>query len=228
MAAAVGAHTPGRWKVFSDCVHGTIELHPLSARIIDTVEYQRLRRLKQLGGAYSVFPAASHNRFEHCLGVAWLAQRFVRHLREKQPALGITEVEAVCVEVAGLVHDLGHGVMSHAFDSRFIPRAREGDPVWARWTHEWASTHMLAALFANNPDVADEARAWGIGPDEVHFIQQLVLGNASEAPPGFVWTECDPSRQFLYEIVANKRSGVDVDKWDYFERDSRQLGVPIG
>lgn len=217
-----------RYKLFSDAIHGTIELHPLSARIIDTVEFQRLRRLKQLGGAYSVFPAAGHNRFEHCLGVAWLSQRFVRHLQDKQPDLGITEVEVVCVEVAGLVHDLGHGVMSHAFDSRFIPHVRGGDEKWKKWTHEWASVAMLDALFANNSSVAEEARSWGLGPDDVHFIKQLVLGGCKELPPGFVWQQAPAGKHFLYEIVSNKRSGVDVDKWDYFERDSRQLGVPIG
>jgi len=211
-----------RYKVFNDSIHGAIELHPLSAAILDTVEYQRLRRLKQLGGAYSVFPAASHNRFEHCLGVAWMAQRFIKHLSEKQPELRVTPLEALCVEVAGLVHDLGHGVMSHMFDSKFIPARIPG----TRWQHEWASVGMLELLWKNNPEVEEEGRAWGVGPAQVHTIAQLLLGGAGDAPDGFEWIPPHPSRQFLYEIVANKRSGIDVDKWDYFLRDSRQLGVP--
>jgi hypothetical protein len=113
-----------RYKVFNDAVHGALELHPLSARVIDTVEFQRLRRLKQLGGAYAVFPAASHNRFEHCLGVAWMASKFVRGLRARQPELGITDAEVICVEVAGLVHDLGHGVMSHMCVARGVRAGR--------------------------------------------------------------------------------------------------------
>ena len=221
----VVAPRPLRTKVFNDSVHGAIELHPLSAKIIDTVEYQRLRRLKQLGGAYSVFPAASHNRFEHCLGVAWMARRFVAHLRDKQPELGVTPVEALCVEVAGLCHDLGHGVMSHMFDAKFIP-AVHGEGV--KWQHEFASVGLLRLLFEKNPDVAEEAKAWGVDEPELHFMQELILGGPGkgELPQGFEWAGRGPAKQFLYEIVANKRSGIDVDKWDYFQRDSRQLGVP--
>lgn len=121
-----------RYKVFNDAVHGALELHPLSARVIDTVEFQRLRRLKQLGGAYAVFPAASHNRFEHCLGVAWMASKFVRGLRARQPELGITDAEVICVEVAGLVHDLGHGVMSHMCGDAGAHEAARERAAWRR------------------------------------------------------------------------------------------------
>lgn len=213
-----------RYKVFNDAVHGAIELHPLSARMIDTVEYQRLRRLKQLGGAYAVFPAASHNRFEHCLGVAWMASRFIRALSGKQPALRITELEMLCLEIAGLVHDLGHGVMSHMFDSKFIPAIHGSN---CRWAHEWASVDMLRALWKNNKQVRIEGERWGFGEPELHFVSELILGGpGKDLPDGFNWIGRGADRQFLYEIVANKRSGIDVDKWDYFQRDSRQLGVP--
>ena len=92
-------------KTINDAVHGHIQLSALSMRVVDTFEYQRLRDLKQLGGAYTVFPSASHNRFEHCLGVAWLAGCFVRHLAREQPELGITPRDELCLELAGLVHD---------------------------------------------------------------------------------------------------------------------------
>ena len=55
-------------KVFNDSVHGHFELHPLCVLVIDTPQFQRLRHIKQLGGAYYVFPSAAHNRFEHSLG----------------------------------------------------------------------------------------------------------------------------------------------------------------
>ena len=57
------------YKVFNDAVHGHMELHPLIIAVIDTDQFQRLRNLKQLGVAYLVFPTASHNRFEHSVGV---------------------------------------------------------------------------------------------------------------------------------------------------------------
>ena len=55
-------------EVFSDAIHGPIEMHPLMVRIIDTPEFQRLRSIKQLGGTYYVYPEGSHNRYEHSLG----------------------------------------------------------------------------------------------------------------------------------------------------------------
>ncbi|KAL0151853.1 hypothetical protein M9458_052854, partial [Cirrhinus mrigala] len=54
--------------IFNDPIHGHMELHPLLVKIIDTPQIQRLRRIKQLGGTYLVYPGASHNRFEHSLG----------------------------------------------------------------------------------------------------------------------------------------------------------------
>ena len=90
---------------------------------------------------------ASHNRFEHSLGVSFLAGIFAEKLRKKQPYLNITEEEVICCKVAGLCHDLGHGVLSHGFDS-FInsPEVNDQD-----WTHEKGSLLMLDHLIENNP-----------------------------------------------------------------------------
>lgn len=61
-------HSPSLCQVFNDPIHGHLDLHPLLIKIIDTPQFQRLRFIKQLGGTYFVFPGASHNRFEHCIG----------------------------------------------------------------------------------------------------------------------------------------------------------------
>jgi HD superfamily phosphohydrolase len=103
-------------------------------------QFQRLRAIKQLGTSYYVWPGASHNRFEHCLGlqlmapvysphltsslgVAHLARLMAEHLQKSQPELGITPRDVQCVQLAGLCHDLGHGPWSHVWDSLFIPIA---------------------------------------------------------------------------------------------------------
>ena len=100
-------------------------------------QYQRLREIKQLGVSYYVWPGASHNRFEHGIGVylshislncphgrtgvAYLAGLLVTRLQRMQPELGITERDVRCVQLAGLCHDLGHGPWSHVWDGLFIP-----------------------------------------------------------------------------------------------------------
>nr|XP_029132118.1 deoxynucleoside triphosphate triphosphohydrolase SAMHD1-like isoform X2 [Labrus bergylta] len=83
-------------KVFNDPIHGSIELHPLLIKIIDTPQFQRLRFIKQLGGVYFVYPGASHNRFEHSIGVGYLAGKLAEALRSRQPELkSLTETSFV-------------------------------------------------------------------------------------------------------------------------------------
>ena len=72
-------------KLFNDPIHGRIEIPDYCVRIIDTPEFQRLRYLKQLGCTNFVFHGATHTRFEHSIGVSWLAGEWVRHLMNKQP-----------------------------------------------------------------------------------------------------------------------------------------------
>ena len=107
-----GPARPSRFKVAYDPVHSYVQLHDDVLSVMDTPEFQRLRDLKQLGTCYFVFPGASHNRFEHSLGVAHLSGAMINHFVGSQPELRITEQEASYVRIAGLVHDLGHGPFS--------------------------------------------------------------------------------------------------------------------
>ncbi|XP_004466661.1 deoxynucleoside triphosphate triphosphohydrolase SAMHD1 [Dasypus novemcinctus] len=210
-------------KVINDPIHGHIELHPLLIRIIDTPQFQRLRYIKQLGGSYYVFPGASHNRFEHCLGVGYLAGCLVHALHEKQPELQINERDMLCVQIAGLCHDLGHGPFSHMFDGRFIPLARPE----VKWTHEEGSVKMFEHL-VNSNGLRDVMKHYGLIPEEdICFIKEQIAGPLESPVKNASWpykgrTE---EKSFLYEIVANKRNGIDVDKWDYFARDCHHLGI---
>ncbi|XP_071233638.1 deoxynucleoside triphosphate triphosphohydrolase SAMHD1-like [Salvelinus alpinus] len=206
-------------KVFNDPIHGHIEMHPLLVRIIDTPQFQRLRHIKQLGGAYFVFPGASHNRFEHSIGVGYLAGSLVQELNERQPELLISCRDILCVQIAGLCHDLGHGPFSHMFDGKFIPKVRPE----LKWKHEKASREMFDHLVCENvlEPVMEE---YGLVlPEDQNFIKELIAGPQNTDPlhqggrPEY--------KSFLYEIVANKRNGIDVDKWDYFARDCFYLGI---
>ena len=63
-----------------DIIHGNILLCPIAKKIIDTIEFQRLRNIKQLGCCYLVFPSAVHTRFEHSIGVYHLANKYIQKL----------------------------------------------------------------------------------------------------------------------------------------------------
>ncbi|KAL1786309.1 deoxynucleoside triphosphate triphosphohydrolase SAMHD1 isoform X2 [Sigmodon hispidus] len=210
-------------KVFNDPIHGHIEFHPLLIRIIDTPQFQRLRYIKQLGGGYYVFPGASHNRFEHSLGVGYLAGCLVRALAEKQPELQISERDMLCVQIAGLCHDLGHGPFSHMFDGRFIPLARPD----ITWRHEQGSVEMFEHLVSSN-ELKPIMKNYGLIPEEdIEFIKEQIMGPPVTPVQDSSWPyKGRPAKKsFLYEIVANKRNGIDVDKWDYFARDCHHLGI---
>ncbi|XP_028427156.1 deoxynucleoside triphosphate triphosphohydrolase SAMHD1-like [Perca flavescens] len=221
-------------QVFNDPIHGTVELHPLLIKIIDTPQFQRLRNIKQLGGVYFVYPGASHNRFEHSIGVAHLAGQLVEALRTRQPELKINDRDVLCVKIAGLCHDLGHGPFSHLYDQMFITKAKRpagalGEKM-ATWTHEEASVEMFDHLVKSN-NLELEMEDYGlILPNDVNFIKKMIEGlkdpKAAQVSPA-CWSEIGRTEDkfFLFEIVANKSNGIDVDKFDYFARDCYHLGM---
>ncbi len=98
-----------------DHIHGYIDICKSAKRIIDTPEFQRLRNVKQLGCVYSVFPSASHNRFEHSLGVYHLTRLYMNILNKDSRYFDKKQYELI--SVAALIHDIGHGPFSHLFDS---------------------------------------------------------------------------------------------------------------
>ncbi len=63
--------------------------------------------MQQTGNCHLVYPSATHDRFQHSVGVAHLARVFAEDLKRRQPRLGITRVDVNCVLLAGLCHDLG-------------------------------------------------------------------------------------------------------------------------
>ncbi|KAF5309226.1 hypothetical protein D9619_012739 [Psilocybe cf. subviscida] len=173
----------------------------------------RLRNIKQLGVTPYVWPSATHSRFEHSLGVAFLARVLATQLKDHDPTLNITHRDVDCVEIAGLCHDLGHGPWSHVWDGQFIPTAlpRLKKP----WSHEVGSEMMFDYLVEENQI--------DIPLEDQRFVKALIAGDKSRTEVSFSPGE----KPFLFEIVANKRNGLDVDKFDYIYRDSRMMGEPI-
>ncbi len=105
-------------KLVHDPIHGYIELDEFAVKLVDTPEFQRLRRITQLGFAFLAYPSARHTRFEHSLGTFHLA----KEIRRYNPEI---EEEAV---YAALLHDIGHYPFSHTLEGLF-PRHEE-NTVW--------------------------------------------------------------------------------------------------
>ena len=102
-------------KVLKDPVHSYIHIHyEVIWNCLDSKEFQRLRRIRQLGGDFQVYPTAEHSRFSHSLGVYEIVRRMVTEV--KTLCAELIEYEKVCVMLAGLLHDVGHGPFSHAFE----------------------------------------------------------------------------------------------------------------
>jgi len=92
--------------IIQDPIHGYIRLSDLEAELVGSMEFQRLRRLKQLGCGHLVYPSTTHSRFEHSLGVTYLAGRFADYLE-------LADDDRRHLRTAALLHDLGHGPFSH-------------------------------------------------------------------------------------------------------------------
>ncbi len=102
-------------KVMRDPIHGYIHIeYKLIWDCINAKEFQRLRRIHQLGANFQVYPTAEHSRFSHSLGVYEIVRRMVNEIESLSTIL--TEYEKITVMLAGLLHDVGHGPFSHAFE----------------------------------------------------------------------------------------------------------------
>ena len=209
-----GWTTRRRGKVINDPVHGHMYFPGVIVDAIDTPQVQRLRELKQLGTSYYVFPGASHNRFEHSLGTAHLATNMFDALRTRASSDvrdALTGADRVAVQLAGLCHDLGHGPFSHVFDNEFLPRRVAGwhagdEPPW---NHEAMGADMFRWMVDDNGMDLDKGVI-----DRVCDL--ITSSNVESATPG---------TKFLWDIVANKRNSIDVDKFEYLLRDQHSTGV---
>ena len=107
-------------RIYRDSVHNIIWVNTdsvegkLVVALIDTPEFQRLRRIRQLGLAYFAYQAAEHSRFTHSLGAFHLAGRMIAKLRL---TYNIPDEAQTAVRIAALLHDIGHGPFSHVIES---------------------------------------------------------------------------------------------------------------
>ena len=178
-------------------LYGFISITPRMRCIIDTPEFKRLHNLRQLGLTYLIYPSANHTRFEHSLGVSHLAKILTTSLQKNQPELGITDNEIELIQIAGLIHDIGHGPFSHLYDYEFSPD----------YHHEKRGQNILCEMVGkyNLP----------FTQKEINFIIDCI------EPPS------NEEKNFKYQIVNNKVNSIDVDKIDYIQRDNYHLGFGL-
>ncbi|OSM04243.1 putative metal dependent phosphohydrolase [Magnetofaba australis IT-1] len=207
-------------KVFRDAIHDMIALHrephgpapeladwgdALLLELINTPEMQRLRRIRQLGTAYWVYPSAEHSRFSHALGVMHLAKQIVAALGQRHPGL-LRNQTALAIRVAALVHDVGHGPYSHAFES-----LNDGGPRHEIWSWRILSRPNSGLRRAIS------AHASRLYLNEEEFLTDV--GQILGALPA------EGLNRLGRQIIASQ---LDADRMDYLLRDAHFTGVSYG
>ena len=150
-------------KIINDPIYGFITIpDQLIAQIIDHPYFQRLRRITQMGCAHIVFPGARHSRFEHALGCLHLMQKAIRVLRMK--SIKIDKDEEQALQVAILLHDIGHGPYSHTLESALIKKT----------SHEEISLQFIKSLNDQFDGQLDLAVQLFQGNYPRQFLNQLI------------------------------------------------------
>ncbi len=181
-----------------DPIHGSISIDDWAVPIIDNVEFQRLRRIHQLGTANLVYPGANHRRFEHSLGAYHLAGRIAR-------AVGLEEQDALTVKAGALLHDIGHGPFSHAFEELLLGSGQ---------SHEQTSVDLVCW-----GPIGDLLRKGGLDPTAV---ADLVVGKGDLAKLVSGPIDADRMDYLLRDAhYTGVRTSVDPDRlMDVLELDS--------
>jgi HD superfamily phosphohydrolase len=202
---------PVKAKVFRDPVHDLIYFTPVDRWLVDVIaskEFQRLRRIRQLGLAHLAYPGAEHSRFVHSLGVFDVARRMIRkllHRHSEDPAIREELAQNMkTIKTAALLHDLGHGPFSHVFERAF------GDNGGSLPKHDEWTCRILRDM---DPDIEVSAslRKQGISIDDVCSLI------SDDEPP--------PREPYLRDIVSSQ---LDADRVDYLMRDSLMTGSRYG
>jgi HD superfamily phosphohydrolase len=197
----------GVWpKIIRDPVHNIIPFEDNSCDrllldLINTREFQRLRRIKQLGMSELVFPAANHSRFAHSIGVMHNARRFLDRL-SKVCDDKIEPEHQTAVLVASLLHDVGHGPFSHTFE---------------KITGEDHEARTLEVIRDNSTEVHQRLKKYSKELPNVlaAFFDEDMEEERKNAvmPP------------HLTQVVSSQ---LDADRFDYLHRDSYSTGTDYG
>ncbi len=161
------------WGEIKDPVHGYVYITEPEKKIIDSYPLQRLRRLRQLAGSDYVYPGANHTRFEHCIGVMYLAGKVVKN---PNISMLINDREVDAIRISALLHDVGHGPFSHVFEQLLIKKLNK--------THEDMTSWLI-----ENSEIGIKLSEMGFNPKE---ISTLAVGKLQQ-----------PGKAFLDQIISS-------------------------
>ena len=157
----------------ADPIHKFIRFTDLEKKIIDSVVFQRLRRIKQLAGAHLVYPAAQHSRFEHSLGTMHVAGLAGEHLF----SIGVIEKESIQeLRVASLLHDIGHGPFSHLFEEALkVTGNKNHETIGAEIICKTELSDILSGSGYSPKSISEIS----FGNSKVKFKNEIISGSLS-------------------------------------------------
>jgi HD superfamily phosphohydrolase len=159
------------WGEIKDPVHGYVYITEAEKEIIDSYPVQRLRRLRQLAGAEYVYPGANHTRFEHSIGVMYLAGKVAENPNISQV---ISEEEAEAVRIAGLLHDVGHGPFSHVFEHLLTKKLNKTHEDVTAWIIKHSELKDLLGRLGYKAEDIAELAVGSLSMGGKAFLNQII------------------------------------------------------
>lgn len=203
MASAGEGISLEKTRGFRDVIHGDIVFHDKFWKIIETQEFQRLLRIKQLALTSLVFPTVNHTRYEHSIGACHIMRQVVDHFKVLD--LNIDSDDSDIAILATLLHDIGHGPFSHAFEC-----------VMNVSHEEWTKRIILESPELNN------AIKEGFGSDAPQRVVNCL--NYKDSVRSTFPEKLNFS--FIYSALVN--GALDVDRLDYLLRDAYYTATKFG
>lgn len=213
-----------------DVVHGSIGIESGELAVIDSRYFQRLRQIKQLGFAEFSFPSATHNRYIHSLGAMKTASVAFGTIFKPLPPEAFARFRAI-TRLAALLHDIGHGPLSHTTEFAMpdvrelkVPGAAASKNKSRKATHEDYTLKII--LDSGLTPVLEKAGApYGFKPIHIAGLIEPSLLIEDD----FYLEKIDGVqvnfRTILQQIISSE---LDADRMDYLRRDSLHAGVSYG